>query len=71
MEPISTNHKVNMLIEEFDKIFIADRDETLKDGDKRGISFAMLPMHKKKIEEAGISVWASSVLEYQSDDCKQ
>lgn len=48
MEPISTNHKVNMLIEEFDKIFIADRDETLKDGDKRGISFAMLPMHKKK-----------------------
>lgn len=48
MEPISTNHKVNMLIEEFDKIFIADRDETLKDGDKRGISFVMLPMHKKK-----------------------
>lgn len=71
MEPISTNHKVNMLIEEFDKIFIADRDETLKDGDKRGISFAMLPMHKKRIEEAGTSVWASSALEYQSDDCKQ
>ncbi len=71
MEPISTNHKVNMLIEEFDKIFISGRDETLKDGDKRGISFAMLPMHKKKIEEAGTSVRASSVLEYQSDDCKQ
>ena len=37
MEPISTNHKVNMLIEEFDKIFIADRDETLKDGNRKSL----------------------------------
>lgn len=39
MEPISTNYKVNMLIEEFDKIFIADRDETLKDGGQTGNQF--------------------------------